>query len=160
SLSLSLFSLSLSLSLSPAILSNHKTKPKGQVTVINDTLSRQPTRARTDLAHALKFGTKELPKGEAVKYPHRGGGALSGYCPTSPLGLASSHGALRWRKRHPVGLGQLGRHNDDREIFASLRLCNWLSSLHRDHANLLCILKRNVLSFSGQDMTSCRMRTP
>ncbi|EJK65003.1 hypothetical protein THAOC_14199 [Thalassiosira oceanica] len=69
----------------------------------------------------LKFGTKELPKGEAVKYPHKRGAALSGYCPTSPLGLPSSHGALRWRKRHPVGLGRLGRHNDDRE-----RLFRWL----------------------------------
>ena len=30
---------------------------------------------------------KKLPKGEVVQYPQRGGAALSGYFPTSPLGL-------------------------------------------------------------------------
>ncbi|EJK70276.1 hypothetical protein THAOC_08377, partial [Thalassiosira oceanica] len=34
------------------------------------------------------FGTKELPKGDAVKYPHRGRAALSGYCPRAFLFLS------------------------------------------------------------------------
>ncbi|EJK65933.1 hypothetical protein THAOC_13167 [Thalassiosira oceanica] len=61
-----------------------------------DGLSRQVTRLAKALDRGkgqnwptspLKFGTKELPKGEAVKYPHKGRAALSGYCPISPLGL-------------------------------------------------------------------------
>ncbi|EJK64480.1 hypothetical protein THAOC_14780 [Thalassiosira oceanica] len=54
------------------------------------------------------------PKEKREFGPERGRAALSGPNPTFPLGL-NFLGGLLVTKQHPVGLGQLGRHNDDRE---------------------------------------------
>ncbi|EJK73237.1 hypothetical protein THAOC_05149, partial [Thalassiosira oceanica] len=58
---------------------------------------------------------RSRPKEKGGKDPERGRAALSGPNPTSPMPGPNFLGGLLVTKQHPVGLGRLGRHNDDRE---------------------------------------------